>query len=61
MIHEAFYVAKTGRPGPVLVDLPKDILIAPAPYAEPSQLPHRSYRPVTQPDPARIAEAVALL
>jgi len=61
VIHEAFYVAKTGRPGPVLVDLPKDILIAPAPYAEPSQLPHRSYRPVTQPDPARIAEAVALL
>jgi acetolactate synthase-1/2/3 large subunit len=61
VIHEAFYVAKTGRPGPVLVDLPKDILIAQAPYAEPSALPHRSYRPVTQPDPARIAEAVALL
>jgi acetolactate synthase-1/2/3 large subunit len=61
VIHEAFYVAKTGRPGPVLVDLPKDILIAPAPYSEPSALPHRSYRPVTQPDPARIAEAVALL
>jgi acetolactate synthase-1/2/3 large subunit len=61
VIHEAFYVAKTGRPGPVLVDLPKDILIAPAPYSEPSALPHRSYRPVTEPNPARIAEAVALL
>jgi len=61
VIHEAFHVARTGRPGPVLVDLPKDILITQAPYAEPSQLPHRSYRPVTQPDPARIAEAVALL
>jgi acetolactate synthase-1/2/3 large subunit len=61
IVHEAFYVAKAGRPGPVLIDLPKDILIAPAPYAEPSFAPHRSYRPRTEPDPARIAEAVALL
>jgi acetolactate synthase-1/2/3 large subunit len=61
IVHEAFHVAKTGRPGPVLIDLPKDILIAPAPYAEPSFAPHRSYRPRTEPDPARIAEAVALL
>jgi acetolactate synthase-1/2/3 large subunit len=45
----------------VLIDLPKDILIAPAPYSEPSFAPHRSYRPRTEPDPARIAEAVALL
>jgi acetolactate synthase-1/2/3 large subunit len=61
IVHEAFYVAKTGRPGPVLIDLPKDILIAPAPYVEPSFAPHRSYRPRTAPDPARIAEAIALL
>jgi acetolactate synthase-1/2/3 large subunit len=61
VIHEAFHVAKTGRPGPVLVDLPKDILIAPAPYAEPSFAPHRSYRPRTVPDAERIAEAVHLL
>jgi acetolactate synthase-1/2/3 large subunit len=61
VVHEAFHVARSGRPGPVLIDLPKDILIAPAPYAEPSPQPHRSYRPRTEPDPARIAEAVALL
>jgi acetolactate synthase-1/2/3 large subunit len=61
VVHEAFYVARTGRPGPVLIDLPKDILIAPAPYAEPSFAPHRSYRPRTEPDPARIAQAVAML
>jgi acetolactate synthase-1/2/3 large subunit len=61
IVHEAFHVAKTGRPGPVLIDLPKDILIAPAPYAEPSFAPHRSYRPRTVPDPARIAETIALL
>jgi len=61
VVHEAFHVARTGRPGPVLIDLPKDILINPAPYNEPSVLPHRSYRPRTTPDAARIAEAVALL
>ena len=61
VVHEAFHVARTGRPGPVLVDLPKDILINPAPYAEPSAAPHASYRPRTTPDPARIAQAVALL
>src|ERR1700742_3134702 len=44
-VHEAFYVARSGRPGPVVIDLPKDILIAPAPYAEASASPHRSYRP----------------
>jgi acetolactate synthase-1/2/3 large subunit len=32
VVHEAFYVARSGRPGPVVIDLPKDILIAPAPY-----------------------------
>ena len=60
-VHEAFYVARSGRPGPVVIDLPKDILIAPAPYAEASEQPHRSYRPVTRPDGGRIREAVALL
>ena len=36
VVHEAFHVARTGRPGPVLIDLPKDILINPAPYSEPN-------------------------
>ncbi len=61
IVHEAFQVARTGRPGPVVVDLPKDILIAPAPYKDPSAAPHRSYRPRTEPDPAKIKEAVELL
>ncbi len=60
-MHDAFYVARSGRPGPVVVDLPKDILIAPAPYAPAGCAPHRSYRPVTQPDPAAIARAVRAL
>ena len=61
VVHEAFYVARTGRPGPVLIDLPKDVLINPAPFVEAATGPHRSYRPRTEPDPARIAEAVALI
>ena len=61
VVHDAFYVARTGRPGPVVVDLPKDILIGPAPYTPPSTQPHRSYRPVTEPDPTAIAKAVAAL
>src|ERR1700756_5620537 len=35
-VHEAFCVARSGRPGPVVVDLPKDILFAPGPYSEPA-------------------------
>src|SRR5271169_4260208 len=61
VMHEAFYVARSGRPGPVVVDLPKDILFAPGPYTAPEEVRHKSYRPQTAPDPAKIAEAVALI
>src|SRR5689334_24022907 len=44
MMHEAFYVARTGRPGPVVVDLPKDVLFALSVYAMPEQALHKSYR-----------------
>jgi len=60
VVHEAFYVARSGRPGPVVIDLPKDIVINKAPYAEPATQ-HRSYRPRTEPDAGQIAKAVALL
>ena len=60
VVHEAFYVARSGRPGPVVIDLPKDIVIGKAPYSD-AQRVHPSYRPRTEPDPVRIAEAVALL
>jgi acetolactate synthase-1/2/3 large subunit len=61
VLHEAFYVAKSGRPGPVVVDLPKDILFAPGIYSGPEQGRHKSYRPQLDADPARVAEAVALI
>jgi acetolactate synthase-1/2/3 large subunit len=60
VVHEAFYVARSGRPGPVVIDLPKDIVINPAPYAEPAAQ-HPSYRPRTEPDLGQIAKAVALM
>ena len=61
VVHEAFLVARSGRPGPVLIDLPKDILVGKAPYQAPANTQHRSYRPQTEPDQRRIAEAVELL
>src|ERR1700761_3445972 len=62
ILHEAFYVARSGRPGPVVIDLPKDVLFALGTYRGPEAIPQRkSYRPRTEPDPARIAEAAALI
>ncbi len=61
VLHEAFTIARSGRPGPVVVDLPKDVMIADAPYRPASDAPHRSYRPVREPDAASIAAAVAML
>src|SRR5437773_3000808 len=61
VLHEAFYVARSGRPGPVVVDLPKDVLFALGNYVGPQQVAHKSYRPQTKPDPARIAEAIEMI
>ncbi len=61
IVHEAFAIASTGRPGPVVIDLPKDIQIAPALYSAASTEPHRSYRPRREPNLAQIQAAVALL
>ena len=60
-LHEAFYVAVHGRPGPVVVDLPKDVLQTKGSYLEKDQVVHRSYRPQTEPDPSAISKAVDLL
>ena len=60
-MHEAFYVARTGRPGPVVIDLPKDIQFAPAPYVGPDEVVHRTYHPQTKGDDAAIAQAVELM
>jgi len=49
-IKEAFYLASTGRPGPVLVDIPKNVFIQKAPFFYPSTVSRRGYQPTTQPN-----------
>ncbi|TCQ27874.1 acetolactate synthase large subunit [Rhizobium sp. PP-CC-3G-465] len=61
-IHEAFRIARSGRPGPVLVDIPKDIQFATGTYTPPSAVPiQTSYQPKVDGDIRRIEEAVALM
>ncbi len=60
-LHEAFYVARSGRPGPVVIDIPKDIQFASGPYVGPHEVRHRTYRPQMKPELARVEEAVELM
>lgn len=61
ILHEAIHVATTGRPGPVVVDIPKDVQFATGVYTPPLTAPRTSYRPVLNGDTRDIAQAVALL
>ena len=61
VVHEAFYVARSGRPGPVVVDLPKDILQGKGSYAPPSVNGHRSYKPKKKGDIDQIEKAAAAM
>ena len=60
-IKKAFHIAKTGRPGPVLVDIPKDVTIATCKFDYPAQVSMRSYSPVVRGHPGQIKKAVQLL
>jgi acetolactate synthase I/II/III large subunit len=60
-IAEAFHIAASGRPGPVLVDVPKDILQASGEFSWPATTDLPGYRPVTRPNGKRVREAAALL
>ena len=61
VIHEAFYVAKSGRPGPVVVDIPKDIQFATGNYVGPSNIAHKTYKPRLKPEVEGVRDAVELL
>ncbi|HYG86919.1 MAG TPA: acetolactate synthase 3 large subunit [Azospirillum sp.] len=60
-LHEAFYVARTGRPGPVVVDLPKDVQFAEGIYVPPTEVKHKTYRPQVKPELSRVEEAIELI
>jgi len=60
-IHEAFHIATSGRPGPVVVDIPKDVQVATARYVKPGPIQHKTYRPQVKPDIAAIEATVDML
>lgn len=60
-IKKAFYLATSGRPGPVLVDIPKDVSIATAPWNYPAKIELRSYQPSVKGHPMQVKRALQLL
>lgn len=60
-VHEAFAIARSGRPGPVLIDLPKNITVGDAPYVTAEQTTPRTSKVRTEPDHDAVAQAVAAL
>ncbi len=61
VIHEAFYVARSGRPGPVVIDMPKDVQLGKGDYVGPEKVVHRTYQPRIKGDGAAIERAVKLI
>src|SRR4249920_2615578 len=61
VLHEAFHIARSGRPGPVVVDIPKDIQFATGAYSRPKDFQHKGYRPKLKGDLDRIKAAIELM
>jgi acetolactate synthase-1/2/3 large subunit len=61
VIREAFHIARTGRPGPVLVDLPKDLIKGTVPFAEKKAIKMHNYQPTYDPHPVQIDKACRLI
>lgn len=61
ILHEAFYVAQNGRPGPVVIDIPKDIQFKTGKYEKPRDNQHKTYRPQIKGDLAKIKAAVEMI
>jgi len=61
IMKKAFYIARTGRPGPVLVDLPKDVQIAQTEFVYPETVEIRSYKPTTVGHPRQVEKAMAMI
>ena len=60
-LHEAFHIASSGRPGPVVVDIPKDIQFAKGTYSKPKEFLHKGYRPKVIGDSDKIRQAVEMM
>src|SRR5208283_5287764 len=61
ILHEAFYIARSGRPGPVVVDIPKDVQFATGLYSPPKNIQHKTYQPRLKAELSKIKEAVAMM
>jgi acetolactate synthase-1/2/3 large subunit len=61
ILHEAFYVARSGRPGPVVIDLPKDVQFASGTYSFPKNIQHKTYQPKMKGDLDKVREAVEMM
>ncbi|MFH3480347.1 acetolactate synthase 3 large subunit [Xanthobacter variabilis] len=61
VLHEAFYVAQNGRPGPVVVDIPKDVQFATGTYVGRENIQHKTYRPKLEAEDAQISAAVEMI
>ena len=61
IVKEAFYVGTTGRPGSVLVDLPKDVISGQAEFKYPGKIKLRAYQPHLEPHPKQVAKAAELI
>lgn len=61
IVHEAFHVATSGRPGPVVIDIPKDILNTTGEYDSEHSFKRHRYQPQTEGNPAQIEKAIALM
>jgi acetolactate synthase-1/2/3 large subunit len=61
ILHEAFYIATSGRPGPVVIDIPKDVQFKRGPYVGPANVTHKTYRPAVKGNMRAIEAAVDMI